>query len=236
MMFIMPNERILWTGGVDTGGICGNLCLMMNEHISRPQKSKPTHASSGQKRERKPPKKITPSYLKNSGLAYLQRFPTSTSHFTRIMMRKIDRSCRHHTEQNKDECIGHLNQVIVQFQELGLLNDAGYLQGMVNSLRRKGVSTMAMMAKLSLKGYSSSQILEACQVYDDEHPLPHSPDVTAAIKLIFKKRMGPFRQNDKKTPEQEMALLARRGFDFDTIQRVLKMNAEDAEKIIYALG
>lgn len=67
-------------------------------------KNKPKKAQGATRREAKPPKKISERYLYNSGLAYLQRFPSSSSNFQRVMMRKINNSCRHHVEQDIDAC------------------------------------------------------------------------------------------------------------------------------------
>jgi len=101
----------------------------------------------GGKREFKPPKKITEKYLHNSGLAYLQRFTASSMHFKTVMTRKIDKSCRHHEEQDREECLQMLDKTTEKFRELGLLDDEAYLKGMITSFRRRGLSARQIDAR-----------------------------------------------------------------------------------------
>ena len=42
------------------------------------------------------PRRITPSYLENAALFYLERYATSVAHFRRVLMNKVRRSARFH--------------------------------------------------------------------------------------------------------------------------------------------
>ncbi len=64
------------------------------------------------KREKPAPKKITESYLHNSGLYYLQRFSASSEHFRSVMMRKVKKSCMHHTDQDYDACAVMVDKLV----------------------------------------------------------------------------------------------------------------------------
>ncbi len=159
--------------------------------------AEPENIKRGKPRgEKKPPKKITEKYLYNSGLAYLQRFPSSTPHFRRIMGRKIDRSCNYHKDQDRETCARLLDTTVETFVRQGLLNDAAYLQGMVNSLRRRGLSTQAILAKLGQKGMGQDDVLKAVRAYDEDHSLA-DPDLAAAVMLMRRKRIGPFRKKEE---------------------------------------
>lgn len=184
---------------------------------------------------KKPPKKITERYLYNSGLAYLQRFPASTPHFRRIMGRKIDRSCNYHKEQNREECLTLLESAIQTFERQGLLNDAAYLQGMVTSLRRRGLSTQAILSKLQQKGLPQEAILPALSSYDTDNAGIVAPDMAAAILLIRRKKLGVFRSPGREeNMNRELSALARAGFGFDIAQKALSMGIEEAEEILYS--
>lgn len=182
------------------------------------------------RREKKPPKKISADYLHNAGLYYLQRFAASSGHFRTIMMRKIDRSCRHHTEQNREDCIRLLEELIVKFIGLGLLNDESYSRGMVNSLRRRGLSSRAIQAKLAAKNLPAAQIEQALAEHDEDRPRTES-DLIAAIRFARRKKLGPW--SNKNLPEKELATLARAGFPYDIAQRVLQMDRETAEDRLF---
>lgn len=183
------------------------------------------------KRGKKPPKKITEKYLYNSGLAYLQRFPASTPHFRRVMGRKIDRSCNYHKEQNKEDCLTLLDSTIAQFERMGLLNDEAYVAGMINSLRRRGLSRQAILAKMGTKGILQERVLEALRGHDEQSGVADA-DLAAAVLLARRKRLGPFRREESFDRNKELAALARAGFGFDIAQKALGIGREEAEDII----
>lgn len=184
------------------------------------------------RRDRKPPKKITADYLHNSGLHYLQRFPASTGHFRTVMMRKVDKSCRHHTGQDREACAKLVDELVAKFCAMGLLDDAGYSRGMVTSLRRRGLSARGIHAKLSAKGLGREQIEQALSAYTDEHE--GESEITAALRLARRKRIGPFAVKAVENNDRHLAALARAGFGYDIASRVLNMDRESAEELLRA--
>ncbi len=197
--------------------------------------AEPENIKRGKPRgEKKPPKKITEKYLYNSGLAYLQRFPSSTPHFRRIMGRKIDRSCNYHKDQDREACARLLDTTVETFVRQGLLNDAAYLQGMVNSLRRRGLSTQAILAKLGQKGMGQDTVLKALRSYDEDNGIAN-PDLAAAVMLMRRKRIGVFSKKEDADKARELAALARAGFGFDIANKALHLKQDEAEEILSAI-
>lgn len=194
---------------------------------------KPQNTENKKYERRKPkaPKKITPSYLHNSGLYYLQRFTSSSENFRRVMMRKVKKSCRHHTDQDLDTCAEMVNTLIEQFVEMGLLNDDLYTKGVVTSLRRNGKSRRAIIMKLRSKGLTQDKIEHFLEEYDHEIGGNETEaEQIAAITFARKKRFGPFTR-EKETPhEKALASMARAGFSYDVCKKTLEMNLEDAEE------
>lgn len=177
-------------------------------------------------RTKKPPKRITEHYLYNAGLNYLQRFTAGTGHFRTVMTRKIDRSCRHHTDQDRNACLKLLEELITRLTANGLLNDEAYTRGMVNSLRRRGLSARAIESRLQQKGIGTENARRALEQYDAEE---HSEDTELESALIFirRKRLGPFATTEKKAaPDKAIAALARAGFSCDIARRILKTEQE----------
>lgn len=189
-----------------------------------------------QKKKPRPPKKITQSYLHNSGLYYLERFAASSAHFRTVMMRKVRKSCAHHKDQNFEECSALVDQLVEKFIGNGLLNDEAYVNGNVTSMRRRGLSTRSIVAKLQAKGVSPDQTRTALEAYHDDHEIdPQKAELLGALIYAKKKRMGCFgpeiiEHSDK---EKQMARLARQGFSYDICQRVFEMDEETAEDFIY---
>lgn len=181
-------------------------------------------------RGKKPPKKITEKYLYNSGLAYLQRFPASVPHFRRVMSRKIDKSCNYHKDQDRQACIALLDSAIAQFERMGLLNDEAYLSGMINSLRRRGLSKQAILSKLGQKGLGQETVLTALRGYDEQSG-SENPDLAAALLLARRKRIGPYRRTEEGDRNKELAALARAGFGFDIAQKAIGLSQDEADEI-----
>lgn len=180
------------------------------------------------RKEFKPPKKISERYLYNSGLAYLQRFPASSMHFRSVMMRKINKSCRHHTDQDMGQCAEMLETLITKFQELALLDDTAYLRGMIVSLRKRGLSSAQIYNKLQQKGYKQGDIEIELKKHDqDEYNTEHGGDIHAALIFARKKKLGPFDILKKRDPEKSLATMARAGYSYDVAKKTLTMTKKD---------
>ncbi|PZO84021.1 MAG: RecX family transcriptional regulator [Micavibrio aeruginosavorus] len=192
-------------------------------------------APKKRRREKKPPKRITEKYLYNSGLAYLQRFPTSVPNFRKVMLRKIDKSCKHHTEQDREACLTILDKTVQEFERQGYLNDEAYLRGMINSLRRRGLSAQGIAAKLQQKGLGREITQETLQEHDAQSGT-ENPDFAAAILLTKRKKIGPFRAAKEENRNRELAALARAGFGYEYASKALDMSREDAEEILAGMA
>lgn len=185
----------------------------------------------------KPPKKISEKYLYNAGLAYLQRFPASTNHFRSVMMRRIDKSCRFHKEQNREDCIVLLDKTAQKFQELGLLDDVAYLKGMVTSLRRRGLAARNIEMRLIQKGLDKDSIQHALKAHDsEEFDSDENGDVSSALIFIRKKKLGPYDIAERRTPEKTLAAIARAGYSYDIAKKVLDMDEQEREERLMRLS
>ncbi len=215
----------------------------MSQHKSdqikiKQQKGKAKNNKSGyEKREKRPPKKISESYLHNSGLYYLERFAASKKHFIFVMTRKVKRSCMHHTEQNYDECVSMVRNLADKFERTGLLDDTLYTNGLVASLRRKGKSRSAIVNKMRIKGIDQDRTLEALDSLDnDQHNGSQQAEEEAALKLAKKKKIGPFFIGEDENLQKSLGVFARAGFSYQVSRKVLEMTEEEiegAEKYYY---
>lgn len=200
---------------------------MINAPDDKPVASQNKGKKSG-KKEFKPPKKISARYLHNSGLAYLKRFPASSMHFRSVMMRKINKSCHYHKDQDPETCLKLLDDTVTEFQEMGLLDDNAYLKGMINSLRRRGLSAAQIYNKLQQKGYKRDSVAEALKKFDIEtFQTEYNGDEKAALIFARKKKLGPFDVLKKRDFEKSLAMMARAGYSFDIAQKTLNMPLED---------
>lgn len=189
--------------------------------------------SKGEKTPRKKiPKRITESYLHNSGLYYLERYHASSGHFRTVMLRKVKKSCMHHTDQNYEECAKLVNHLVEKFVNSGLLNDDLYLQGMIASFRRKGLSKRMIMQKLITKKLDSDQIERYLQKHDEEVEAKN-PELKSAAIMCRKKKLGSYATSERDL-QKELAKLGRAGFTYETSRKILEMDKDEVEDLIYS--
>ena len=147
------------------------------------------------------------------------------------MMRKIDKSCRHHLEQNMAECETMLDDLVLKFQDLGLLDDAAYLSGMIVSLRRRGLSARQINAKLSQKGLAGHLIHDALRNHDAaEYETTENGDIFAALVFIRKKKLGAFDTIQRVPMEKALAMMARAGYSYDVAKKTLEISPQESKK------
>ncbi len=213
----------------------------MSYHKVDNVKNKPEKAISWQKSgharsksQKKTPKKITPSYLHNSGLYYLERFSASKSHFKEVMIRKVKRSCLCHKDQDYNACTKMVGELADKFEACGLLNDKTYANALVSTMRRKGLSRRAIQIKMRSKGIGSD--LALCSLEDlDSHSHETSEDAefSAALTLARKKKIGAFSCGKEQNIQKSFGVLARAGFSYDIAKRVLNISLEELENDPY---
>jgi len=184
-------------------------------------------------KKRKTPKKITPQYLHNSGLYYLERFAASKSHFITVMLRKVKRSCMYHKKQDYQKCSDMVIELADKFEKCGLINDSIYTVSCVSSLRRKGLSQTAIIAKMNNKGINKEHTIEALEELDNEnYDSKEDAEIAAAIKLAKKKRIGVFFQGEEQNIKKSLGIFARAGFSYSTATKVLDISLDDEEMFI----
>ena len=186
-----------------------------------------TAANRKEPRKRKGPRKATAKSLENAAAFYLQRFSTSKENLRRVLMRRVERSVRHHGT-DRDEGASFIEDIIAKFERLGFLDDPAYAEMRVRSLRRRGSSARAINAQLRQKGLESDVIETALDAFAEEN---QQPELAAAVTLARKRRVGPFRTRGGRTEnrEKDLAALARAGFSYDIALAVI--DAETANEL-----
>jgi regulatory protein len=198
------------------------MSLLLRFHHNRKMQKKPHTRQT----TRKIPRKISKTYLENAALHYLQRYATSSANLRRVMMRKIEKSCKHH-ETDAADFIPLLDDMLARYAATGLLNDQVYAEARTASLRRKGESKGSIQARLSLKGLTRDQIAGALATADEGK---EEPELEAARAFTRRKKIGPYRSRalqDPKDAQREMAAMARGGFSYDVAKRALQMRDEE---------
>jgi regulatory protein len=170
-------------------------------------------------RERRPPPKITASYIENAALHYLERFASSTANLKRVLMRKVDRSLAHWGGE-RPEALQMVETVLTRLAGLGYLDDAAYAANKVRGLHRRGTSGRGIRAVLAAKGVAAEQADAALGTLAED---ADEPELAACLNLARRRRLGPFRKPETQAEfrDKDMAALARAGFGWDVVKRVM---------------
>ena len=179
-----------------------------------------TNRKQGRRRN---PKKATAQSLRNAALYYLQRYASSAENLRRVLMRRVERAARVH-DSDVEEGAAIVTEIIDRYREVGLLDDQAYATAQAQRLHRRGNSLRAIQARLHAKGVERDTIEQALSALDSA---AGNPDISAAVIVTRRRRLGPWRISDRSEHrQQDLATLARRGFSFAIASQVI-----DAESV-----
>ncbi len=177
----------------------------------------------------KPVKRVTPQYLENSALHYLERFASSTANLRGVLMRKVQRSAQAYGD-DPEEGAGWVDALIERYVRANLLNDDTYAQMRTESLHRRGASTRAIAQKLAAKGINRDGADKALDTLRED--VGPNVDLTAALALAKRRQLGVYRLPEARAAhrDKDMAALGRAGFGYDVARRVV--DAEDPADLL----
>lgn len=171
------------------------------------------------------------AWLKKVAASYVERYPTTSAHFRRVLVRRVRKTVARHGG-DAEALVAAVPSIVQGFVRLGLVDDRAYVFAKVRSLHRRGNSSRAIRGKLMDKLAPRELIDEAL----DELMEVSSEDFAAA-RYVRRRRFGPFHTDPERRRERyekELAALARQGFSYDVARRVLDI--EEVGEIEAILG
>ena len=171
------------------------------------------------------PRKATPQSLHNAALFYLERFSTSAENLRRVLLRRVERSVRIH-ETDREEGLAIVDELLARFRKSGLLDDRVYAAARAKSLRRRGMPSRVIRARLRQKGVAEDDADAGLAAADED---VGDPDLAAAVNFARRRRLGPFRPAEDRSSvrEKDLASLARAGFRYDVARRIVDADTPD---------
>ncbi|MBL4614023.1 MAG: regulatory protein RecX [Magnetovibrio sp.] len=172
------------------------------------------------------PRKITQGRLVNIALHYLERYASSSENLRRVLERRIFKASFFHEDMDMEQAKGWIDELITRYQGAGLLDDLTYAETRARSLVARGTASRVIRMKLMEKGVDAETIDQALKALVEDHP---EPELTAAIKLARRRRLGPYADPAKReeNKEKHLAAMARSGFSYDMAQRVIECDDKD---------
>lgn len=151
--------------------------------------------------------------LERWALYYLGRYASSAENLRRVLMRRA----RRHSPQTAHQVSALIDALVVRYRGAGLLDDAAYAAGRVQSLHRRGDSLQAIRARLAAKGVAASDVAEAVSGL---RSAAADPDLGAACAFARRRRLGPYRRSAA-DHVRELGAFARAGFNRRVAEAVL---------------
>lgn len=163
------------------------------------------------RKERRPPKRPSPSYFENVALWYLQKYSATEALLRKTLERRVYKAKAVYDDLNLNEIEGWIVATIEKMRGLGYVNDAAYEEQKIQSLRRAGGSKRKIEQKLAEKG------LRVTLPSDEE------AELAAAIAYVRRRRLGQWRTRVlEKAADKDLAAMARAGFSRTTAQQALR--------------
>jgi regulatory protein len=160
------------------------------------------------------PKRITADYLRRAALHYLERYSVPAAQLQRVLLRKVERSCRHHGV-DPQMFRATVAEIVASCVASGLIDDRRFAEARAQSLRRKGRSARAVAAGLATKGVERGLVAEVVVADEDA-------ELGAARIAAKRKRLGPWSRGDRALQRQKhIAALARAGFSLAIARAVI---------------
>lgn len=165
-------------------------------------------------RARPAPKRITADYLRRAALHYLERYSVPAAQLQRVLLRKVERGCRHHGGDTQ-MFRATVDEIVAACVASGLIDDRRFAEARAQSMRRKGRSAWAVAAGLATKGVERGLVAEVMTADEDA-------ELEAARIAAKRKRLGPWSRGDRAAQRQkDIAALARAGFSLAIARAVI---------------
>ena len=177
---------------------------------------------------KRPARPITARNLQNAATVYIERYPTTAERLRRVLNRRVRKA-----EMTDAPIIDNVEQVIdaivAKFVDAGVIDDQAFAQTKARALHRRGTSTRLTRQKLRMAGIDGDTLDKAMAGLDQELDTdPRQREWQAALALARRRRLGPFRQKDRKEHRnRDLAAMARGGFAYDLARKVIDGEERD---------
>ncbi len=171
---------------------------------------------------RRPARPITAQYLQNAATFYLERYPSTAEGLRRVLNRRVRKA-----EMADAPIIDNVKQaieaIIAKFVAAGIIDDQAFAQTKARALHRRGTSNRLTRQRLKLAGVDEDTLDKAMAGLDQELDTdPRRREWQAAVALARRRRLGPFRDKERKEHRnRDLATLARAGFDYELARKVI---------------
>ena len=176
------------------------------------------------------PRKMTERRLHNIAQFYVERYATTAANLRRVLMRRVDRACKHHGD-DRARMIPWVDAAVEKLVKLRVVDDARYALDRARSLRRLGRSPQKIRAHLMAKGVPAPLVRDALAATERTEAGGDAAH-EAALAYARRRRLGPFRvftgtaDEKRKQAAKDLAAMGRAGFSYDVAKRVMALTPD----------
>ncbi len=176
-----------------------------------------------------------PKRLENWALFYLQRFACSRAGLSRYLSQKLRRVLPKEEAELREQLIhDHIPPLITKLEGYGYLNDTAYAAGLARRLVREGRAIPLIRQKMQDKGLAKEDVEAA--IAGLQETMDDTMAMVGAVRLMQRRRIGCFASPGRDIPpEKAIGILARGGFDYNTIKAAIALSEGEAQEILARL-
>ena len=167
--------------------------------------------------------------LKDLAYSYLEKYNPSKQQLKVHLLKKYLTKIK--GTKSKKEVSLIIDEIIMNLEKNRIISDELYSDSKARMFLRRGYSLNKINQSLRSKGIDNKYIKQSIdKIKEDEI----EPDFVSALKLCKRRRIGPLRPeaNRELFYKKDMGILARGGFSFELSKRVLKLEAEEFNKLL----
>jgi len=178
---------------------------------------------------KRPARPITANYLQSIAAFYLERYPSTAEGLRRVLTRRVAKA-----KMAEAPIIDNVRQtidaIVAKFVDAGVIDDQAFAQTKARALHRRGSSNRVTRQKLRVAGVDGDTLDQAMAGLDQELDTdPRQREWQAAVALARRRRLGPFRQKDRKEHRnRDLAAMARGGFEYALAKKVIDASDPDS--------
>ena len=158
--------------------------------------------------------------LEKAAYYYLKRYSSSSENLKRILLKRVFRAQKVQPV-DWDVTNDWIEEIIRKLKTIGIIDDRDFADRKAIIFNNQGNSKLMIRKKLENKGVEKKLIDESIKNLEENII---DPDLTAAIRFLERRKMGPYRHPNNRSEyrDRDLRSMARAGFAYSVAKQVLE--------------
>ncbi len=159
--------------------------------------------------------------LEKAAYYYLKRYSSSSENLKRILLKRVFRAQKVQPV-DWDVTNDWIEEIIRKLKTIGIIDDRDFADRKAIIFNNQGNSKLMIRKKLENKGVEKKLIDESIKNLEENII---DPDLTAAIRFLERRKMGPYRHPNNRSEyrDRDLRSMARAGFAYSVAKQVLEV-------------